>query len=149
MMSPPSHSLLLVDDDPDDIMLITEAVRRSVVEVTVESVDDGIHVVDYLVGEGRYAGRGPIRPSLVLMDINMPLLDGVEAIRQVKARPDLRTIPIVVLTTSSRTSDVERAYEAGAASFITKPNRFTDLVAIIELIEQYWFRSVRLPPGAH
>lgn len=139
--------LLVVDDDPDDVMMITEAVRRSVVEVTIDSVDDGIHVVDYLTGEGVFASQGPVRPSLVLMDLNMPLLDGVEAIRRVKARADLRATPIVVLTTSTRTADVQRAYEVGAASFITKPNRFTDLVKVIELIEQYWFRSVKLPPN--
>ncbi len=137
--------LLVVDDDPDDVMLIGEAVRRAGLDVDLDSIPDGVHLVPYLEGEGDFADAEPGRPDLVLIDLNMPLVDGVSAIEMVKARQELRTVPLVVLSTSNRDSDVDRAYEAGALSYHTKPHRFDELVSLVELLDNYWFGAASLP----
>lgn len=140
-----THRLLVVDDDPDDVMLIGAAVKRSGIEIQLDTIADGAYLLDYLEGSGAYADAGPSRPDLVLVDLNMPLLDGVSAIAQVKSHHELRAIPLVVLSTSNRNSDVDRAYDAGAASYLTKPNRFDELIAMVELIDSYWFKAAELP----
>jgi CheY-like chemotaxis protein len=109
-------------------------------------VGDGEELMDYLRGQGRYSGEDCApRPGLVLLDLNMPRKDGREALREIKTDPDLRQIPIVVLTTSKAEEDICRTYDLGVNSFITKPVTFEGLVEVVKSLAWYWLRIVRLP----
>ena len=102
--------------------------------------------MDYLYKRGKYAKPGePPRPGLILLDLNMPRKDGREALREIKADPQLRQIPIVVLTTSRSEEDVHCSYELGANSFISKPVTFVSLVEVMKTLGKYWFETVELP----
>ena len=137
--------VLMVDDDPDDTMLMQEALVRSGMDVHLDIVFDGADVLDYLLGLGKYGERPPTRPDLILIDLNMPLLDGVATIEMVKKHEDLKSIPIVVLSTSTSERDVARAFSAGAASYHTKPNRFEHLIGLVTILSTYWFEASSLP----
>jgi CheY-like chemotaxis protein len=112
-------------------------------------VVDGQDLMDYLRHEGKYTDgdEAPV-PGIILLDLNMPKLDGREALAEIKADPDLRQIPIVVLTTSSAESDIHQAYELGVNSFITKPVTFAGLVEVMQGFSRYWFEIVELPVQA-
>jgi CheY-like chemotaxis protein len=110
-------------------------------------VEDGEQLLDYLLRRGRWAdpAQSP-RPGLVLLDLNMPRMDGREALARIKAHPALRRIPVVVLTTSRAQADVLRSYDLGANSFITKPRSFGGLVEAMRVLGRYWTEIVELPP---
>jgi CheY-like chemotaxis protein len=111
-------------------------------------VEDGDELLDYLYHRGKYADAGSSpSPGLILLDLNMPRKDGREALREIKADPDLRRIPVVVLTTSKAEEDIYRTYDLGANSFITKPVSFEGLVAVMRDIGRYWIEIVELPPN--
>ena len=139
--------ILLADDDEEDRMLDADALAESRVRNDLRFVDDGEELLDYLYRRGRYSepGSAPV-PGLILLDLNMPRKDGREALREIKADPELRRIPIVVLTTSKAEEDVYRTYDLGANSFITKPVSFEGLVAVMREIGRYWVEIVELPP---
>jgi CheY-like chemotaxis protein len=137
--------VLMVDDNPDDIMFVERALQGSNIDVQFHSVTDGAFLVDCLHGRGRFSGEVPVRPDVILLDLKMPLVDGLTAISQVKGHDDLRMIPIVMMTTSDLETDVTRAYSAGAASFITKPQSFDQLVSVVQRLRDYWFETVQLP----
>ncbi len=145
----PDHApitILLADDDPDDQLLATEALREACLANPIVSVDDGEKLMDYLHRRGRYAAPGAApRPGLILLDLNMPRKDGREALREIKADPVLRKIPVVVLTTSRAEEDILRTYDLGVNSFITKPVSFEGLVEVMRTLAAYWFEIVRLP----
>jgi len=140
-------TILLADDDPDDRMLAKEAFVESRLRNQLEMVEDGEELMDYLTQRGKYAGpnRKP-KPDLILLDLNMPRKDGREALREIKSSPELRRIPIVVLTTSKADEDVIRTYDLGVNSFITKPVTFEALVEVLTALGRYWFEIVELPP---
>ena len=138
--------ILLADDDEDDRLLTADALRESKLANEVKTVSDGEELMEYLHRRGKYAppASSP-RPGLVLLDLNMPKKDGREALREMKADPALRSIPVVILTTSKAEEDVERAYNLGANSFIVKPVTFAGLVEALHVATEYWFQIVQLP----
>jgi CheY-like chemotaxis protein len=142
-------TILLADDDEDDQMLAQQAFEECRLTNELRIVQDGEELLDYLHGRGDYAAPGAApRPGLILLDLNMPRLDGREALREIKATPALRSIPVVVLTTSKQEQDILRSYDLGVNSFITKPVTFEGLVDVIKTLGRYWFELVRLPTDA-
>jgi CheY-like chemotaxis protein len=139
--------VLLAEDDPDDRLLLKEALSESRLVTQLACVEDGEELMDYLYLRGKYAlpAVSP-RPHLILLDLNMPRKNGREAISEIKADPELRRIPIVVLTTSKAPEDIRRSYDGGANSYITKPVTFESLAGVMETISRYWFDTVELPP---
>jgi CheY-like chemotaxis protein len=139
--------ILIADDDPDDRMLAKEAWEESRLANEVHFVNDGEELMDYLYRRGEYAALDATsRPGVILLDLNMPRKDGREALREIKADPNLRQIPIVVLTTSKAEEDIYRSYDLGVNSFITKPVTFEALVEVMKTLGKYWFEIVELPP---
>lgn len=139
--------ILLADDDEDDRQLTTEALGEAQVSNELRCVGDGEELLDYLRRRGAYGpgGRDATRPGVILLDLNMPRMDGREALSQIKSDPELRRIPVVVLTTSRSEEDIVRSYELGANSFITKPSTFTGLVEVARGFARYWFEVAELP----
>ena len=149
-MTPVSRPMviLMADDDADDRLLAQDAFERSRVANELRCVEDGEELLDYLRHRGRFAAPGSApRPGLILLDLNMPRKDGREALREIKADPELRAIPVVVLTTSKSEEDILRTYDLGANSFITKPVTFQGLVDVMQVLGRYWFQLVELPGG--
>ena len=141
--------ILMAEDDPDDRMLAEEAFEEARVRNDLRFVGDGEELLAYLRREGRYADRSTSpRPGLILLDLNMPKLDGREALREIKQDPNLRRIPIVVLTTSKSEIDLLQSYDLGANSYIVKPVTFDRLVEIIADLGRYWIEIVELPRDA-
>lgn len=139
-------TILLADDDPDDRMLAKDAFEESRLHNNFEMVEDGEDLMDYLLSRGKYSGdSAKPRPGLILLDLNMPRKDGREALREIKSDPELRRIPIVILTTSKSEEDILRTYDLGASSFITKPVTFEGLVEVVKTLGKYWFDLVELP----
>lgn len=138
MYDRPRVSILIADDDPEDRQLIKEALEESHLLNEVHFVCDGEELMTYLTGPER-------RPGLILLDLNMPRKDGREALSEIKNSPDLKRIPVVVLTTSKAEEDIFRTYNLGVNSFITKPVTFSSLVEIMVQLGKYWFEIVELP----
>lgn len=141
-------TILICDDDEDDRMLTQQALEDAHVSNSVRFVEDGEQLLDYLYQRGAYAGEtgeAP-RPGLILLDLNMPMMDGREALRVIKGDPTLKDIPIVVLSTSGFDQDIIRSYQLGVNSFITKPVTFSGLVEAMNVLGRYWLEIVELPP---
>lgn len=138
--------ILLADDDEEDRMLACDALTESRLSNDITCVTDGEDLMDYLHRRGKYAppAEAP-RPSLILLDLNMPKKDGREALREIKADPELRQISVVVLTTSKAEEDIYSSYDSGASSFISKPVTFEGLVEVMKGLGRYWFEIVDLP----
>jgi CheY-like chemotaxis protein len=142
-------TILMADDDPDDRLFAKEALQESRLANGLHFVEDGEELMDYLSQRGAYAGPAAAPPpGLILLDLNMPRKDGREALEEIKADPDLRRIPVVVLTTSKAEEDILRSYDLGASSFIIKPVTFESLVDVMKTLARYWFEIVELPPDA-
>ena len=140
-------TILMADDDLDDRMLTKDAMEEARLANCLQFVENGEELIDYLHHRGQYADRSEFpRPGLILLDLNMPKKDGREALMEIKADPELRGIPVVVLTTSQAEEDIFRTYDLGANSFITKPVTFESMVELVTLLEKYWFGIVELPP---
>lgn len=141
-------TLLLADDDPDDRLLVKEALEESHLVAELRSVEDGEELMNYLHRRGRYTepDTSP-HPDLILLDLKMPRKSGHQALEEIKATPELRCIPIVVLTTSKAEEDVARAYASGANSFMVKPTSFGALIEAMKTLRGYWFELITLPPG--
>jgi CheY-like chemotaxis protein len=139
-------TILLADDDPDDCMMVKEALVESRVLNQLATVADGEELMDYLHRRGRYESlRGVPYPGVILLDLNMPRKDGREALAEIKSDPHLRKIPVVVLTTSKAEEDIYRTYDLGVNSYITKPVTFEGLVDVMRTIGRYWIEIVELP----
>jgi two-component system, response regulator len=138
-------NILMADDDPDDRMLMKEALLENKLANNLRFVEDGAELLDYLYRKGKFSEEETVRPELILLDLNMPKVDGREALKQIKSDPVLRRIPVVVLTTSKAEADVIKAYDLGVNSFISKPSVYDDLVKVAHQIGHYWFRTVELP----
>jgi CheY-like chemotaxis protein len=139
-------TILVADDDAEDCLLLREAFAESRVVNDLRFVGDGEELLDYLLGRGEFGDPGAApRPGLILLDLNMPRKDGREALKEIRADPNLRSIPVVVLTTSRAEEDVFRLYDLGANSYITKPVTFESLVEIVKALKRYWFEVVELP----
>jgi CheY-like chemotaxis protein len=140
---PKPIDVLLVEDDPGDVLLIREAFDDNKVHNTLNVVSDGEQALAYLRREGEHAGAS--RPDLVLLDLNLPRKDGREVLAEVKQDPELRTIPIVVLTTSEAEEDVLKSYQLHANAYVTKPVDFERFVSIVRQIDDFFVSVVRLP----
>jgi two-component system, response regulator len=139
-------TILMADDDVDDRLMVREALMENRIVNELREVGDGEELLHFLRREGSFgAEEAPPRPDLILLDLNMPRKDGREALHEIKSDPDLRLIPIVVLTTSKAEEDIIRSYELGVNSFVTKPVSFSALVDIMSAIGKYWFEIVELP----
>jgi two-component system response regulator len=138
--------ILMAEDDADDRLLVKDALAESRVLNELRFVEDGEELLQYLRHEGRYADpESSPRPGLVLLDLNMPRKDGREALQEIKADPNLRRIPVVVMTTSKAEEDIFRSYDSGASSYITKPVTFDRLVELMRTLGYYWIEFVELP----
>lgn len=152
MMSNPnpthkSITILMADDDVDDRVLTQAAFEENHLINVLRFVEDGAELMDYLHRRGSYAD--PLlspRPGLILLDLNMPKKDGRECLIEIKSSPQLRSIPVVILTTSAAEEDRVRSYEEGANTFIRKSVTFVDLVKVVASLNLYWFCIAELPP---
>ena len=135
--------VLLVEDNPSDVYLTQVAFRRSAAESEIHVVEDGIQAMAFLRQELPYANAP--RPDLVLLDLNLPRKDGYKVLAEMKADPDLRRIPVIVLTTSTAEADVDRCYQSHANCYISKPVDFDEFERVIQEIESFWFQCATLP----
>lgn len=140
--------ILMADDDEEDRMLTANAIASANVTNELRFVEDGQELLDYLRREGDYTdpADSPV-PGVILLDLNMPRVDGREALAQIKADPKLRRIPVVALTTSHAEQDILAIYDLGVSGYVVKPVEFDGLVEVMRSIGEYWLRVVRLPPG--
>ena len=141
-------TILLADDDPDDRLMTREALEEATVSNPLHTVEDGEQLLDYLFARNDYAADPPPRPGLILLDLNMPRIDGREALAVIKSDASMRRIPVVVLTTSKAEEDIYRTYDLGVNSFITKPVSFDRLVEVMASLGHYWLEIVALPDAA-
>lgn len=139
--------ILMADDDPDDRMLTKEAFEENKLNNELRFVENGEELMDYLHHRGKYNDSNAPRPGLILLDLNMPKKDGREALGEIKQDPELKRIPVVVLTTSKAEKDIVNSYNLGVNSFITKPVTFENLVKVTSKLGQYWLELVNLPNG--
>jgi len=150
-MSPAKPCIILMaDDDPDDRLLVKDAFGECKSEAGIVDqmrfVDDGEDLLDYLNRRGRYSDPATSpRPDLILLDLNMPRKDGREALREIRATAELKSIPVVIFTTSRAETDIKLVYGLGANSFITKPTAFDALVNTLGVLSRYWLHVVELP----
>jgi CheY-like chemotaxis protein len=144
--APKSIVILMADDDADDRLLAKDALTECRLANDLHFVENGEELLDYLHRRNRFAQLADSpRPGLILLDLNMPKKDGREALKEIKADPELRKIPVVVLTTSKADTDIGRIYALGANSFIAKPVSFDSLVNVMKVLGRYWFEIVELP----
>ncbi len=137
-------SVLLVEDDPGDVMLVREALSEHEVGNSLSVVGDGVEAMRFVRGEGRYELSE--RPDLVLLDLNLPRKSGAEVLAEIKGDPDLHTIPVIVLTTSQAQEDILRSYEMHANAYVTKPADFEHFGEIVRRIDDFFVGTVKLPP---
>ena len=147
MMAPPFRpiNILLVEDNPGDVELTQDALRRSKVATRVAVVTDGEQAMDYLQRGG---SEDEATPDLVLLDLNLPKKDGMEVLKEMKEDPNLKHIPVVILTTSEAERDILASYRLGANCFISKPVDLTEFRKVVESIDDFWFTIVKLPGGS-
>lgn len=142
--------ILMADDDDDDFLLTQKALKQSKLLNKLCRVKDGEELLEYLHQTGRYQDVEDCgRPGVILLDLNMPRKDGREALKEIKADPNLRDIPIVIFTTSKAEEDVYKSYKLGVNSFITKPVTFDSLIQVMTALGRYWFEIVELPVRAN
>jgi len=138
--------LLIAEDDDDDRLLIAKALQHAKIPLETRFVFDGEELMEYLTRQGKYRDAPAPRPSLILLDLRMPRMDGLVALRTIKSNPQLREIPIVMLTTSQMDEDAQEAYLSGANAYITKPSTIAELSQVARAIRDHWFSVVTLPP---
>ncbi len=140
-MSVSGNTILLVEDNPDDVALFKRALHKAALYYTLNVVGDGEAAIAYLSGEGAYADRSnhPL-PRLVLLDLKLPRKSGHEVLEWMRAQPELRCLPVVVLTTSREISDINRAYDYCANSYLVKPFSFDGLIDMVRTLDSYWLK---------
>jgi two-component system, chemotaxis family, response regulator Rcp1 len=138
--------ILMVEDNDGDVFLTLEALKGAKVANVVHVVHDGVEALDFLRRRGKYAAA--VRPDLILMDLNLPRKDGREVLAEIKPDPELRGIPVVVLTSSNAEKDVTRSYDLHANCYIVKPVDFDGLIDVVRAIERFWLTLVQLPSTA-
>jgi CheY-like chemotaxis protein len=143
------HTILLVEDNPADVLITQRALRETDFAVNLIVLRDGQEAVDYLLRRGLHADHPDWRsPDLILLDLNLPRLSGHELLKRIRAQAALATVPVIVLTTSSRQEDVQAVYAAGANTYIEKPQDFARFVEVLQTIQRYWLEMALLPPAA-
>lgn len=149
-MMQPAKSVLLVEDNPDDEALTLRALKKHNITDDVIVARDGAEALDYLFGTGSYAGRDPTRrPQVVLLDLQLPKIDGLEVLRRLRADPRTETQPVVILTTSNEHGDLRSGYELRANSYIRKPVDFNEFTVAIKEIAHYWLNLNEPPAAVH
>ena len=140
-------SILIADDDAQDAMLVRMAAQRAGLGLRLETVVDGQQAIDYLMGRNRYVDRQthPF-PSMMLLDLKMPRLSGFDVLDFIRREPELRRLPVVIFSSSDDPKDIQRAYDAGANSYLCKPHSNDDLSALLKALEDYWCKFNRFPP---
>jgi CheY-like chemotaxis protein len=142
-MRPVPVEILLVEDNPGDVDLTVEALKEGRIANHLNVVDDGVEALAYLRRQGRY--REAVRPDLILLDLNLPKMDGREVLSAIKSDPSLKTIPVVVLTTSEAEQDIVKSYELHANCYVTKPVDLSQFIKVVRSIDDFWLTVVRLP----
>lgn len=137
--------ILIADDDADDRMFLEQALRQTGFIHDIRSVEDGEELLDYLHQRGTYNSDKAPRPSLLILDLNMPRMNGFQALKEIKENPELRRLPVVVMSTSTADEDIVQSYNLGVNSFVIKPFHYTRLVEIIGALKTYWLETVQLP----
>jgi chemotaxis family two-component system response regulator Rcp1 len=140
---PAPVQILLVEDNPGDARLARQGLLQCKMAHDLHVVDDGVKAMAFLNREGQY--QEATRPQLILLDLNLPRKDGREVLREIKEHEDLKTIPVIILTTSSAERDINRTYALHANSYITKPLDFLQFVDVVKSIENFWFSTAQLP----
>ena len=139
--------LVMADDDPADCLLTEKALRKAEITCPLYVVHDGAELLDYLRHEGEYTDPAAApRPSLILLDLNMPKINGTEVLERLREEPELCRIPVVVLTTSDEERDIAASYALGANAYMVKPSAFDDMVSVARIVKAHWLETVRLPP---
>jgi CheY-like chemotaxis protein len=139
------RKILVVEDDPNDIELILEALTRNKLNNRVVVLNDGVQAMEYLQYEGVYKNREKEHPALILLDIKMPRMDGIEVLKAIKTSPLLKTIPVVMLTSSNEESDLKKCYELGANAYVIKSLRFGDFFETIKSLVIFWVELNKTP----
>lgn len=142
--APQSADILLVEDNPGDVRLIQEALQDGKLLNRIATVSDGQKALAYLRKQGSYAQA--TRPDLILLDLNIPRKDGREVLAEIKADPHLRSIPVVIVTSSQAEEDILRSYNTHANCYVAKPVDLEKFVAVVKAIEEFWVTIVKLPP---
>ncbi|MCL4473713.1 MAG: response regulator [Actinobacteria bacterium] len=135
--------ILLVEDNPADIRLTQEALKECKMVNTLNVVTDGVEAIAYLMREGEHTGAS--RPDLILLDLNLPLMNGQEVLAKIKESPGLKSIPVVVLTASAAEQDIVRSYDLNCNCYVTKPLDLDRFIEVVQKIEEFWFSIVKLP----
>ena len=138
--------ILIADDDPEDRMLIVDALKESRLTNKIREVEDGEDLMNDLRNKGKYADKDKFpMPGFILLDLNMPRMDGRDALKEIRNDKRLKSIPVIVLTTSKAEEDIIKTYNLGVNSFITKPVSFSAMVDVMKTLNKYWFEIVELP----
>jgi two-component system, chemotaxis family, response regulator Rcp1 len=137
--------VLLVEDSPGDVRLTKEALKDAKVHINLRVVRDGIDAIAFLMREGEYATVP--RPDLILLDLNLPRKDGREVLKEIKENPELKSIPVVILTTSASEADILRSYLLHANCYVTKPVNLDGFLTVVKSIDSFWLSIVKLPPN--
>lgn len=140
-----SVEILMVEDNPGDIRLTQEALKEGKMRNNLHVVEDGVEAMAFLRREGKYADKP--RPGLILLDLNLPKKDGYEVLKEIKADDYLKSIPVVILTTSNAEEDIVKTYNWYVNCYITKPVDLDQFINVVKSIEDFWFTIVKLPPG--
>lgn len=135
--------VLVVEDNQGDVRLMMESFKESKILADISVVNDGVEAMEYLRKVGKY--KDAVRPDIILLDLNLPRKDGREVLAEIKTDPDLKIIPVVVLTSSSAESDILHSYDLYANCYITKPVDFEKFIEVVKTIEEFWLSFVKLP----
>lgn len=146
MINRPPINILLVDDDEDDLFFAQRALAKSNLPNNTYMVYNGIELFDYLKHRGKYTPENAPRPDIILLDLNMPKMNGTEALRELRSHAELAHIPVILFTTSGAEQDINTSYKLGANSYIKKPGDFNKLVEIMDALKAYWIEHASLPP---
>lgn len=146
MPSKPPINILLVDDDDDDLFFAKRALEKSNLPNNTYMVHDGIEMLDYLQHNGGFTHTNAPLPDIILLDLNMPKMNGTEALKKLRSHKDFAHIPVILFTTSSAEQDIKTSYRLGANSYIKKPGDFNKLVAVMHALKTYWIEHASLPP---
>jgi chemotaxis family two-component system response regulator Rcp1 len=136
-------NILLIEDNPADVLLMSEALKEGNMSYDLSVVNDGMEAMDFLLGKGEYAGGA--RPDLILLDINLPKKNGFEVLKEIRGNPDLKCVPVIILTTSAAKQDINKAYNLCANAYIIKPVELDDFLRVMKSIEDFWFSIATLP----
>lgn len=138
-------NILIVDDDEDDVFFAKRALDKSHLPHNAYSVRDGIELLDYLHQRAGFTEQSAPRPDLILLDLNMPKMNGKEVLKAIRENPELAHLPVILFTTSEAAADVMTSYRLGANSYIKKPGDFDGLVAVMKALKEYWIEHATLP----